>query len=101
VRRPPLHTLRPYTSSSDLEVFEEGHHGEGGAAAGDGHEHHHLAVSVDQVVGAVREAGLDGPIEVTYPASETQAYKVAETGREWPDRKSTRLNSSHVKISYA
>ncbi len=79
------------TPSLSAEVFEEGHHGEGGAAAGDGHEHHHLAVSVDQVVGAVREAGLDGPIEVTYPASETQAYKVAETGREWPVQQDSAL----------
>lgn len=78
------------TPSLDAEIFEEGHHG-GDGGAGGGHEHHHLAVSVDQVVGAVREAGVDGPIEVVYPASETQAYKVVETSREWPVQQDSAL----------
>ncbi|MEY9214767.1 PepSY domain-containing protein [Thermobifida halotolerans] len=79
------------TPSLSAEIFEEGHHGESGEAAAGGHEHHHLAVGVDQVVGEAREAGIDGPVEVTYPVSETQAYKVAETGREWPVQQDSAL----------
>ncbi len=78
------------TPSLNSEVFEAGHHYTGGTTAEHGHEHH-VAVSVDQVVGAVREAGIDGPIEVIYPASETQAFKVVETGREWPVQQDSAL----------
>src|SRR3989442_13926881 len=32
---------------------------------------------------------------------ETESRSVTQPGVEWRDRKSTRLNSSHVRISYA
>src|SRR5690625_7114971 len=43
-------------------------------------------------VAAAKEAGLDGVLTVDLPPEEAEEFK---------DRKSTRLNSSHVAISYA
>src|SRR5690606_41736507 len=66
IRRPPISTLFPYTTLSDLEFFEFGFTGS-----------QVFFGELSELVSAVREfASLK-------------------------DRKSTRLNSSHVKISYA
>src|SRR5690606_40894644 len=51
-------------------------------------------------------AGLEGVEHVAPPkgsgeASDAGIYQVILKGRDGGDRKSTRLNSSHVKISYA
>src|SRR3712207_7533919 len=78
IRRPPRSTLFPYTT-----LFRS--HGE--------HERADAAVAVppaDAPVLAGQRAGRSAGGEPAYPAP-----------RRRPDRKSTRLNSSHANISYA
>src|SRR3712207_8175874 len=94
IRRPPRSTLFPYTTlfrSADLrdgrldglpraqEVARRGLHGRARGAAHLGRLHE--GVPQGQAEGEVRGA--------------------AEDARGHPDRKSTRLNSSHANISYA
>src|SRR3989442_7776523 len=79
IRRPPRSTLFPYTTlfrSSGLEVLR----GQG------------LVVQLTRPLGIERQSELLVPVErVARPAERV----------DWKDRKSTRLNSSHVRISYA
>src|SRR3712207_8057796 len=86
IRRPPRSTLFPYTTlfRSDL------HEGAPGPV-------HRLGVAPVDVLAAVggpptREAARDELVV-------HQAGRVGQLGH--PDRKSTRLNSSHANISYA
>src|SRR2546427_6696485 len=78
IRRPPRSTLFPYTtlfrSGGDAVAF-------GAVARG-----HHVAQVLDGQA-LVGEFQLQGPL--------------ARGGGQEPDRKSTRLNSSHSQISYA
>src|SRR3712207_7573259 len=85
IRRPPRSTLFPYTSSSDLAV------GEAGWKA--------VAV-IELLLAAAREAGV--PILYSAGTGEQGRWldKRPVHARQ-PDRKSTRLNSSHANISYA
>src|SRR3712207_8696551 len=84
IRRPPRSTLFPYTTlfrsadhlAVDGQAEQRGQEALGGAVGGLGHPRvaplgHNVAVADDEPVGAA------------------------------PDRKSTRLNSSHANISYA
>ncbi|TDQ52260.1 PepSY-associated TM helix domain-containing protein [Actinorugispora endophytica] len=41
-------------------------------------------VGVDRVLEAARAEGLDGPVEVVYPASAAEGYKVTQTRKQWP-----------------
>src|SRR5438477_6804081 len=80
-QRPPRSTLFPYTT-----LFRSG--------------------DLDRVIRAEVEATLgwhEMPAEVlSRPVLDTSKYTVAmESGRYVGDRKSTRLNSSHMSISYA
>src|SRR5690349_24261356 len=75
IRRPPRSTLFPYTTlfRSHRRVRQRP----------GGEDHHHLA---DMASGVARQPGVTIGIGGAGPH---------------PDRKSTRLNSSHVEISYA
>src|SRR5690554_7440104 len=77
IRRPPRSTLFPYTRSSDL-----------GDLDGDG------VSNLDEY-----NAGTDFTDAQDVPVQE--AKLVSGMVGQYLDRKSTRLNSSHVRISYA
>src|SRR2546430_8046371 len=81
IRRPPRSTLFPYTTlfRSLPRGFLDRH--DGGLV-----QHDPLALHVNQGIG---RAQIDGDLICRAP------------GTELPDRKSTRLNSSHSQISYA
>src|SRR2546426_7692417 len=72
IRRPPRSTLFPYTT-----LFRSGH---------------------IRVSGRVHSNAGCGVIA---PAAETGGIGHERVDDEWSDRKSTRLNSSHLVISYA
>src|SRR5256885_5179470 len=80
IRRPPRSTLFPYTTlfRSFLELVERG-----------------------RVV--ARVPGLEGVVEVHVLLLRQPRARGEAGGAEvvWQDRKSTRLNSSHLVISYA
>src|SRR5689334_23818660 len=79
IRRPPRSTLFPYTDA--LPIYFDG-----GAVRTDAVGHALGLEAVDQharILGV--ELGIEGPV----------------FGAAGPDRKSTRLNSSHSSISYA
>ncbi|WP_046471088.1 PepSY-associated TM helix domain-containing protein [Allosalinactinospora lopnorensis] len=52
-----------------------------------GHGAHGAGVEVDRVLESAREAGLDGPVEVSYPEAEGAAYAVTQTRSQWPTQK--------------
>src|SRR5436309_11815673 len=79
IRRPPRSTLFPYTTL--FRSLHRDHRPQGGVAGGDA-VFEQAVVLLQQLLGGV---GVTGREELA--------------GRR--DRKSTRLNSSHVKISYA
>src|SRR5690349_23203145 len=84
IRRPPRSTLFPYTSLFRSRVAVIGA-GPGGLAA-------------------AKHAIQAGFAVTVFEASDDlggQWYTTADHSGVWPDRKSTRLNSSHVEISYA
>src|SRR5436309_4568903 len=78
IRRPPRSTLFPYTT-----LFRSGGQGPGGGHPAD-------ADRMAPARGAAAE-----------PRQAAQPEPAADRGVGARDRKSTRLNSSHVKISYA
>src|SRR5687768_18178055 len=80
-RRPPRSTLFPYTT-----LFRSGERGPAGAAGGGGGFAHSIPSS--SLASSLIFCGSQG-------GSQTSSTS------EWPDRKSTRLNSSHGYISYA
>src|SRR5690349_22376920 len=77
IRRPPRSTLFPYTTLFRSGI---GHGGGAGQCGGDAQAQAMIAVAVLAVDGDAKRRQL---------------------GVELEDRKSTRLNSSHVEISYA
>src|SRR5690606_41928099 len=89
LRRPPRSTLFPYTT-----LFRSAGEMQGGAQrdAGRGEV---LVVGVDDRAGMLHGSDRGGR-----SALGTRRLLPAPAQR-WRDRKSTRLNSSHVKISYA
>src|SRR5690349_23736834 len=89
IRRPPRSTLFPYTT---LFRSEPGEGGEDGADLGGGEVVERQAGD-DEVVDGRAEQLLDGGVD--------DADAVALGAQDRVDRKSTRLNSSHVEISYA
>src|SRR5690606_40458856 len=94
IRRPPRSTLFPYTTlfRSDAAECSRGQHAFGRAAR--------AHVEVDRGVGI---GDRDHAGDVTIGNELDAAADRAQLGdqRSVADRKSTRLNSSHVKISYA
>src|SRR5204862_4656077 len=100
-RLPPCPTLFPTRRSSDLrlrrlaQVVED--------QAGLDARESPLRIDLDELVQVLRE--VDGNRDVAGLAGETRARAVGEHRRaivaaDAQDRKSTRLNSSHVEISY-
>src|SRR5690606_40348958 len=91
LRRPPLPTLFPYTT-----LFRS--RGLGALARLD-----HEAFLPERAVGAeaVVDRGGDQRQQRRVVRQRLHLGHVAGAGAPGPDRKSTRLNSSHVKISYA
>src|SRR3712207_8152007 len=88
IRRPPRSTLFPYTTLFRSAGVSEGHSaGDGDGPAVDGGEGHRGVVD-DPAGDHVGDLGLD------------RRSARGERG-EFPDRKSTSLNSSHANISYA
>src|SRR5690349_23793549 len=85
--RPPRSTLFPYTTLFRSHGAEE--HGERRAGESD---YHRVEVRTESVLAQVDE-------DVS-PRFE-RGVKVSKRDVERADRKSTRLNSSHVEISYA
>src|SRR5436305_3871015 len=90
LRRPPRSTLFPYTTLFRFQGAPEGRHGVGHDLA-----ERPLPDVPDRVV---EEAGAHRPVRADVDA---HPGRVAGYRRERADRKSTRLNSSHVRISYA
>src|SRR2546430_8662809 len=78
IRRPPRSTLFPYTT-----LFRSLHA-------------LHFRVVLHVVLEGRRLTGT-----VRDPCPDPPAPGATGSGRTWPDRKSTRLNSSHSQISYA
>src|SRR5690349_23877097 len=81
IRRPPRSTLFPYTTLFPIFRQPDAADAVGRMIGRD----HHVVVAIDRL--AVRGAGA-----VRDPGARARAHE---------DRKSTRLNSSHVEISYA
>src|SRR5690606_41015183 len=91
-RPPPRPTLFPYTTLFRSHIVERG--GDGARQfEGFGGEH---AGELADVAGADDHAGHTGPV-----ADPGQRHRERGGAEAVGDRKSTRLNSSHVKISYA
>src|SRR3712207_8065728 len=86
IRRPPRSTLFPYTTLFRSEVAQPAVIDRRVLAR---HEAHHL---IDVL------AGVDGDV-AAHTAVRADAGHAVDVPR--PDRKSTRLNSSHANISYA
>src|SRR3712207_8379073 len=86
IRRPPRSTLFPYTT-----LFRS----EGGLEAGHPHRRQleRLLLLLARVRGVVRGDAVD--------RARAQGLDQGRAVRLRPDRKSTRLNSSHANISYA
>src|SRR5690554_7034989 len=78
IRRPPRSTLFPYTTLFRSAVIMT------------------AARLVPQLIRECGEAGIYGIIIMSAGFKEA-----GEEGKQLEDRKSTRLNSSHVRISYA
>src|SRR5690606_41530979 len=91
-RRPPGSTLFPYTTLFRSALRE----------AGDGDDADDPdTLDPDGERAAVRGVLLQRELVLVVERRALQAGAQAHEVRRRPDRKSTRLNSSHVKISYA
>src|SRR5207302_8164702 len=98
---PPTRHPSPTRRSSDLHLLRRPPHPAMASEPADGHEQ-----QVVQEAGARRGAQQHQPeLQDVLPrqeAADNHRRLTLERGaQEDPDRKSTRLNSSHVKISYA
>src|SRR3712207_8121607 len=82
IRRPPRSTLFPYRRSSDLVQREA-------------RRPHPVGPPLEQLV--ARHA----PAEVVAGRGDVAVQAHVHAKGQFPDRKSTRLNSSHANISYA
>src|SRR5690606_13775061 len=61
----------------------------------------HDGIGVRPLEGILPRAEIDRLVERVQRHGGAVSYKANQDGTQSPDRKSTRLNSSHVKISYA
>src|SRR5437868_9206345 len=85
MRRPPRCTLFPYTTlfRSSLAEFEA------------------LRIESSQPAGKGTIAGVEDPRAPAWASARLPSLPLVGTDLSGEDRKSTRLNSSHVSISYA
>src|SRR5256885_6767109 len=92
IRRPPRSTLFPYTT-----LFRSQHI--------DAAEHLHAGVNhlrYRRPVGHAAQVRVNGAAGLFHPLDGfDEAFRIAIDGENLRDRKSTRLNSSHLVISYA
>src|SRR5206468_6734955 len=97
---PPRPTLFPYTTLFRSEPGDERDGGDGGEDAGDAHA---LTVLVaERCVNPSGSPGRHGEEPVATGVLDLQRRVLEpEVVVQQPDRKSTRLNSSHDQISYA
>src|SRR3989442_13103746 len=100
IRRPPRSTLFPYTTLFRSVV------GEGGVEELRRRRRHQIALVGEP--GVVRILSRVGILVVRQALEASEQVDGRRCRRRWPrsagtrsDRKSTRLNSSHVRISYA
>src|SRR5690349_22700231 len=84
IRRPPRSTLFPYTT-----LFRSREHG----------RECHIGVADDRTPGKRRDDHRNHP--GCRQKDDVHPWMTEEPEQLLPDRKSTRLNSSHVEISYA
>src|SRR3989442_2930884 len=88
IRRPPRSTLFPYTT-----LFRSPHHQR--------RVTHHVVEDPAALELALPEPGHVGSAVLLRGPGEVRAAGERGAARPDEDRKSTRLNSSHVRISYA
>src|SRR5437773_6831960 len=95
IRRPPAPTLFPYTT-----LFRSGEVGLVRHAVGDpgGAD---LALGPDQPLGHGRLGDEEGPRDLRGREPSQEPERERDPRGRGEDRKSTRLNSSHITISYA
>src|SRR5256885_11887700 len=86
IRRPPRSTLFPYTT-----LFRSGHYGRGSESIG-------IWASPIVSDGKIYIGASDGYLHCLSADKGELIWRFKARG---PDRKSTRLNSSHLVISYA
>jgi uncharacterized iron-regulated membrane protein len=76
---------RPYVAT-DLEsatpAQSGGHHAESGSAAPPAVD----PAAIDTVLTGARNAGIDGPVQISLPADDASAWTVTETDNVWPVR---------------
>ncbi|MEU4621882.1 PepSY domain-containing protein [Actinoplanes sp. NPDC023801] len=85
---------RPYVTTdlgAAAPAESGGHHSEGGSAAPAAVD----PAAVDTVLTGARNAGIDGPAQITPPADDVSAWTVTETDNVWP----VRLDSVAVDAS--
>ncbi|MGC4890553.1 PepSY-associated TM helix domain-containing protein [Micromonospora sp. DT227] len=75
---PELSTTLP---GAVTPVADTGHHGGGGGATPVD------PADTDRVLALARDAGLDGPVEITPPAEAGTAWSVVQVDNSWPVRK--------------
>src|SRR2546426_3840049 len=90
IRRPPRSTLFPYTTLFRSQVADT-------AALIAPRTPDHLVEQLERPLGGARIAIAEAQIRIDH-ADQIEPRKVMALGQ---DRKSTRLNSSHLVISYA
>ncbi|MEX5636662.1 PepSY-associated TM helix domain-containing protein [Parafrankia sp. FMc2] len=82
--RPTLDTSLPAAATAPAGAGHEGHGSSGSGEDTSGQESGTEAV--DTVLAASREAGLDGPVDLSPPAEAGTAWSVAQTDNTWPVR---------------
>src|SRR2546426_5905150 len=90
IRRPPRSTLFPYTTLFRSRLSRRTSARQGGEECEQARLERFGALAMWPVAGALGDQYLAGSVE-----------ELAGAGEELRDRKSTRLNSSHLVISYA
>lgn len=83
--RPELDTTLPATASTSAGGGA-GHEGHSGGSSGADTSETGPGTDADTVLTAAREAGLDGPLDLSPPAEAGTAWSVAQTDNAWPVR---------------
>src|SRR5207302_5605382 len=96
LQRSPRSTLFPYTTLFRSGIAQEEIENRARVVA-------EFAVTMDEGSGVSLEILADGVVSLVKESRAFAGFDDCDVGLEWKgrDRKSTRLNSSHVKISYA
>src|SRR5690349_24221081 len=92
MRHPPRSTLFPYTTLFRSHALDRGQPREGQGIG----ERVHADIGIEQHIEALAGDGVQTGAQARW-----DHHEVVGAFADLPDRKSTRLNSSHVEISYA